>query len=50
MIQLFDEAHRLAREIADLHAVGHKIPLESTQRLRSLMDTLKGYAVLGGGS
>ena len=46
MINLFNQAHVLAREIADLHAVGAKIPLDKTQRLRELMDTLKGYAVL----
>ena len=46
MKNIFKQAHVLAREIADLHAVGAKVPLDKTQRLRHLMDTLAGYAVL----
>lgn len=46
MIELFDRAHVLAREINDLHAVGAKIPKDKTKTLRQLMDILKGYAVL----
>ena len=49
MIELFNEAHVLAREIDDLNEMGEHVPLRKTRRLRKLMDILKGYAVLGGG-
>jgi len=48
MIEIFDMAHVLAKEIHGLNAVGAKVPIEKSARLRKLMDILKDYAVLRG--